>query len=57
MDELMPLKRGTSQKVITENVRKMVKAGFHKGEAGAIAESNARQSANHPRPKAPVKSR
>jgi len=40
----MPLKKGTSQKVVSDNIRTEIKAGRGKDQAVAIAMETARRS-------------
>lgn len=40
----MPLKPGSSKKVIQENIRKLIREGKPRGQAIAIAHTNARKS-------------
>jgi len=42
----MPLKKGSSKKVISENIRREMHAGKPQKQAVAIAYSNARKSRN-----------
>lgn len=37
----MPLKKGKSQQVISENIRELIKSGYPKDQAVAIALNNA----------------
>ncbi|MCJ7828724.1 MAG: hypothetical protein MUP81_03165 [Dehalococcoidia bacterium] len=53
----MPLKKGSSQKTISENIGELVKSGYPDGhgQAGAIAFSQARKSSGKHLAKAMVK--
>ena len=42
----MPLKRGSSQAIVSENIREMIKSGHPKDQAVAAALSRARKSAS-----------
>jgi hypothetical protein len=47
----MPLRKGSSQKVISENIRTEMRAGKPRKQAIAIAESEARRAKKHGRRK------
>jgi len=40
----MPLKKGKSKKIISENIREMIKSGYKKSQAVAASLSQARKS-------------
>jgi len=42
----VPLKRGSSQAIVSENIREMIKSGHPKDQAVAAALSQARKSAS-----------
>lgn len=47
----MPLKKGSSQKVVSQNIREMVHAGHPQKQAVAAAMDQARRSGGHAPPK------
>ena len=44
----MPLKKGNSQKVISQNIRELIHGGYNRNQAIAISLKKARESGNIP---------
>ena len=44
LEVLMPLKKGSSKKVISENIAELIRSGYKREQAVAIAYSNAKKS-------------
>jgi hypothetical protein len=51
MEAIMPLKKGKSPKVVSQNIREMRKAGYPQKQAVAAALSTARKSSKRGRAK------
>jgi hypothetical protein len=42
----MPLKKGTSQKIVSDNIKELINSGYKQKQAVAIAMEHARQHRN-----------
>lgn len=51
----MPLKKGSSKKVVSENIREMIESGHPRDQAIAASLSNARKSKKKASPRVKVK--